>query len=115
MSLLLTRGRQLLDYEQKIQKLKAAKSNSISELNAELRQLETDRKALREELNAQEASYKPRKEDTSRASSLSSILSMKFITSSPKIGRDPMSAINSKRMKIEKMDALITQNIELVT
>ena len=114
MTTLLSKGQQLLDCERKIKELTVSKKNSITELNVELRKLEDDRTALREELNSKIASYKPQKEDSSRGSSLSSILSLKFIRSSPKLGLDPMSAINSKRQRIQKMDALISQNLEFV-
>jgi chromosome segregation ATPase len=117
-SILISRGKQILDYEQRIAQLQASKKNSISDLNTQLRRLETDRTTLREELNAQLASYKPQKdkpqkEQSSVVSSLSSILSLKFGAASPK-PVDPMSVINAKRQRIEKMDASIAQNIDLV-
>jgi hypothetical protein len=112
-SLLISRGKQILDYEQRIVQLQSSKKNSISDLNTQLRRLETDRTTLREELNAKVASYKPQKEQSSIGSSLSSILSLKFGAASPK-PVDSMSVINAKRQRIEKMDALIAQNIELV-
>jgi hypothetical protein len=113
-STLTSRGRQIPDYEQRIKAIQNSKKNSISELNAELRQLETDRTTLREELNAKVASYKPSTEEPRKSSSFSSILSLKFGTASPKPVVDPMSVINSKRQRIEKMDTLISQNVQLV-